>query len=168
MNTLTQARLKELMHYDPETGIFTRLVRTSNTINVGDVAGSISKRGYVQFHLEGEIRLGHQLAWLYVYGVWPTRLIDHEDRDKTNNRIKNLREATRKQNSENSKMRIDNVSGFRGVSYKKSSGKWLAQIQHCGRNIYLGVYNTPEEASSAYETARDTLFTHHKKNKNDN
>ncbi len=156
---LTQERLKYLFHYNPDTGEFTRLVGVGPTKR-GDVLTHVNARGYMYVMIDGKKYLLHRLAWLYVHGVWPAIELDHEDTNPSNNRLCNLREATRKQNGENRNLQSNNKSGFRGVCLNHS--KWLAQITHCGRNIKLGRFNTPEEASAAYEDARNRLFTHHK------
>ena len=163
---LTQERLKELLHYDPETGIFTWLIRTSYRVAVGAAAGSRAVhrggREVIQISLDKKLYLAHRLAWLYVYGHWPSADIDHIDRCSTNNAVSNLRCATRKQNMENTGLQSNNTSGFKGVSWGKELCKWVAHIQHNRKQIHLGSFDTPEEASLACEAARDKLFTHHK------
>ena len=158
---ITQERLKELLHYDPETGVFTRNVTTNNNAHAGDVAGSPHIKGYVQIQVDSHVLLAHRLAWFYTYGEFPHGMLDHHDQDKTNNRMSNLRPVTNKQNLENTKVSSNNKSGFKGVCAKGS--KWLAYITHCYKRIHLGYFDTPEEASAAYEAMRDILFTHHKK-----
>jgi hypothetical protein len=153
MIELTQARLKELLHYDPLTGVFTRLVATSNRIKVGDVAGSFDAYGYRRIMVEGKSYKAHRLAWLYVRGIWPANMLDHRNGIRTDNRIDNLREATSAQNGANTGKRSDNTSGFKGVCWNKHVGKWLAQIQIRSRMRYLGYFTTPEEASEAYQAA---------------
>ena len=160
---ITQERLKELLHYDPETGIFTRKIAASNRVRVGDVAGTLSGGGYVYVCVDGHSYRAHRLAWLYTYGTFPSDKLDHEDRDRSNNRISNLRPATQKQNCENVGLQVNNTSGFRGVSWNKAASKWSAAIKHNYRRIHLGLFNTAEEASAAFESAANKLFTHHKK-----
>lgn len=159
---VTQARLKEVFNYDELSGLFTRLLSTSSNCKVGDVASCIDSGGYIVIRIDGTLYRAHQLAWLYMYGEWPKHRVDHKDRDTLNNRIKNLRSATIKQNAENSKDRSDNTSGFRGVVKRRDCNRWVAQIRHNGSNVYLGIFKTPEEASEVYEKARKKMFTHHK------
>ena len=161
LRKLTQQDLKKRLVYDEDCGEF-RWIHPSTKLPAGRVTNSKNVYGYIQINIEGHVFLAHRLAWLYVYGVWPKTQLDHIDRDRTNNAINNLREVSHKQNAENAKMRVDNTSGFRGVTYRPSSNKWIAQIQSDGRNYYLGSFSTPNEASDAYENARNTLFTHHK------
>jgi hypothetical protein len=151
---LTQARLKELLHYDPATGIFTRLVAAGNNrIKVGDAAGSLSSSGYQYIKTDGGNYSAHRLAWLYVHGVWPTNMLDHINGIKDANWIDNLREATNAQNMANQGKRITNTSGFKGANWNKRKGKWEAQISIRGKPKHLGYFTTPEEAGEAYQAA---------------
>lgn len=160
---LTQKRLKEVLNYCPETGVFTRKIRTSNRVKVGAPAGCTTSQGYVAIRVDRRRYKAHRLAWLYVHGVWPNNDIDHDDRDRSNNRIDNLRDVTHKQNHENTGLRDDNTSGFRGVSSEPRTSKWVARIMHHGKQVNLGTFPTPESASEAYEAMRDRLYTHHKR-----
>jgi hypothetical protein len=129
-SNLTVERLKELLHYDPETGVFTRkLLRGAK--RAGAIAGSANWKGYICIHINGRNYRAHRLAWLYVTGNWPYAQIDHVDRDKANNKFANLREATNKQNHENlDRRRKDNTSGHRGVYWYKPYRRWMAIIRH--------------------------------------
>ncbi len=148
---LTQSRLKELVNYNPQTGVFTwRISRriTSCKINVGDVAGFLTPDGYVYFSVDGRRYAAHRLAWLYMTGSWPSKLIDHEDLDRSNNIFLNLREATRSQNGQNRRMQSNNTSGYKGVY--PSGKKFLGRIKNnSGKTVYLGTFKTAEEASLA-------------------
>ena len=93
MKTLTAARLRELLQYDPETGVFTRLVKTSNGIKVGDVAGTADARGYILIRVDGWLHLAHRLAWLHMTCEWPKGMIDHINGVRDDNRWSNLRRA---------------------------------------------------------------------------
>jgi len=144
------------VRYDPETGIFTRLVRTSNRIKIGDVAGSLSRYGYLEFQLYGKLRKAHRLAWLYMTGEWPVGEIDHRDTDRTNNRFSNLRDVTSLGNKQNRRAPNKNSStGLLGVSPKRD--KWKAQIRANGKNRHLGTFTTPMEAHAAYLKAKREL-----------
>lgn len=106
-STLTQEMLKELLHYDPETGVFTWAAHPPLGHSVGDVAGKASTRGYVHICFSKKLRMtrsiysAHRLAWLYVYGAWPLQDIDHIDQNKSNNALANLRDVSRSQNCRN-------------------------------------------------------------------
>ena len=160
---LTQQRLKELFHYEPTTGLFTRKVQASHRVHVGDIAKYVNREGYVEIVIDYRKYRAQRLAWLYMYGEFPQGKLDHIDRNKVNNKIDNLRPVTNKQNVENVGIRVDNTSGYKGVSWCKAVCKWMAKITHLGVQIYLGYFNTPEEASTAYQAMRDKLFTHHQK-----
>lgn len=148
---LTQSELKSQLHYDPETGIFTRIVSTSNRVKVGDIAGRKHNFGYLQIQVNGKLYLSHRLAWLYVYGEFPLNDIDHINMIRDDNWIENLREATRSENLFNRGSNKTNTSGFKGVSFNKASNKWVAQAKLNGKKQGLGYFSTPELASEAYQ-----------------
>lgn len=159
---LTQARLKELLRYDPDTGVFTWAVkRPASRARVGDVAGHKSARGYLVISLCSTQEYAHRLAWLYVHGAFPSKGLDHIDGDKLNNRIANLREATQAQNLQNIGSRR-NSTGYTGVRIRsdRSAGKlFAAQIMVNRKNINLGYFDTPEEAHEAYLKGKAELHT---------
>lgn len=152
---LTQDRLKELLHYDPATGVFTWLKPCSrfSQVTPGDPAGCVHARGYIHIKVDGVAYKAHRLAWLYTHGRWPEPTIDHINRIKTDNRIANLREVDQLGNMQNKGQYRNNTSGYIGVS-KHSSGKWAAQIQVNRKNRHLGLFATPELASDAYQAAK--------------
>ena len=136
---LTQAEVKELLKYDPATGVFTWLVpRSSNSIKAGTVAGSLMHTGYVQIQIGKARYMGHRLAWLYVYGYFPENSIDHINRRRTDNRIENLREVSNSCNIRNSKPHSNNTSGVKGVCWAKRVQRWQADVKVNGRKIGLG------------------------------
>lgn len=157
MSTITQDRLKSLLSYDSETGVFTWRINVSNRLK-GTVAGSVRANGYLVIKISGRNYRAHRLAWLYAYGVWPKEQIDHRNGDRKDNRVNNLREATHQENQMNQKFHADNTSGFRGVNWHTRAKKWVAQIQKGGRSRYLGSFPTPEAASAAYEAKATQLF----------
>ncbi len=150
---LTAERLRELLDYNPETGVFTwRATGTGRRPN--GTAGSVnSKDGYVYMRIDGATHLGHRLAWFYQNGHWPRYFIDHIDGDRANNRICNLRDVSKAGNNQNIRSpRINNQSGFLGVIKKR--GKWDAQITICKRPTYIGTFDTAELAHEAYKAAK--------------
>ena len=150
VNSLTQKDLKELLIYNTETGIFTWRVSRYRA-QIGDVAGHLNKSGYYTIRTGKKHYRVHRLVWLYVYGFEPQVAIDHINGDKSDNRLCNLREANKSQNGMNTDKRVTNTSGFKGVSFHKASGKWVAQAKLNYKHYYLGLYTTPEEASEVYQ-----------------
>jgi hypothetical protein len=153
---LTQARLKELLHYDPDTGLFTWLQPANrfSMVKSGDRAGALNARGYIHIKVEGKSYKAHRLAWLYVHGRWPEPAVDHINRDKADNRLCNLRQTNQLGNMQNKSAYRSNSSGYTGVSWHKQSQKWAAQIQYNGRNKHLGLFACPGQAHAAYLRAR--------------
>jgi hypothetical protein len=154
---LTQERLKAVLSYDPETGAFIRLVSTCSRTRAGTVAGSRKLNGYLSILIDGKRFYLHRLAWLYMTGGWPNGDIDNINMDRRDNRWCNLREATRSQNKANAPANRRNKSGFKGVHFDTSRGKWLAQIVVAGRHYHLGRFEKAEEAHTAYSEATRRL-----------
>lgn len=119
----------------------------------GQEVGNLNNCGYLKVCLDRKSYLVHRLIFLMHHGYLP-ELLDHIDRNKLNNKIENLRECDKKVNSWNRDKQANNTSGFRGVSWNKAAGKWHAYIKIKGKRKHLGLFNTPEEASKAYEKAR--------------
>jgi hypothetical protein len=140
--------LKTLLAYDPVTGLFTWVRSNSKKRVVGTTAGTRHPHGYIRINIRRKMYYAHRLAWLYVHGKFPPQEIDHIDRDPSNNRISNLRLATHAQNASNAPKRRTNASGFKGAY--RHQGRWTSRIQHNGDGIYLGVFDTAEEAHAAY------------------
>lgn len=145
---LTQARLKELLHYDPETGVFTWR-RNYGRVRKGTRAGYQEPCGRIQIRVDGRLYRAHRLAWLYKRGEWPRRQIDHRDGDHSNNRWKNLRSANNAQNQWNAGRSKNNSSGRKGVHRRNQTGRWRAFIGLDNRQKYLGDFDTFEEAAAA-------------------
>ena len=159
---LTQERLKELLHYDPETGLFTWIKRPSNRVKVGDIAGKPGPIGYVRIGISGVVYFAHRLVFLYMDGDFPEE-VDHINGVRDDNRWSNLRRATKAENRRNVGKKIVNTSGFKGVSFVERLGKYQARIWF-HKTIHLGLYDTPEEAHAAYCEAADRLhgdFSNH-------
>lgn len=156
MNNLSHARLTELLSYDAESGLFTRIVsRPGPKGHAGAVAGCDNGQGYIRIYVDGAPFKAHRLAWFYVHGVWPDCEIDHVNGNRADNRIANLRDVTRSQNKRNSCIYRNNRSGLKGASYSRRQRKWAAQIQVGHEKIGLGYFNSREEAHEAYcEAAR--------------
>ena len=153
---LTADRLRAVLDYNPETGVFTWKQRISKKIRVGTIAGNMMRNGYIQLMIDGRNYMAHRLAWLYVYGNWPTNVIDHIDGKPFNNAISNLRDVTQGQNMENQKRaRTNNKCGLLGVCRGKKG--WRATIQSRGKWIHIGTFETPEQAHAAYLSMKARL-----------
>lgn len=158
MADLTIERLKELLAYDPETGVFTYRVRNGKngrpSRRGGKVAGSLDNSvGYLRIGIDNHKYLAHRLAVFYVTGEWPTNLVDHDDLDGVNNRWSNIRHATKSQNAANSRLSNVNSTGFKGVSFCRSTNRYRADIRVDGKSINLGRFDSPETAHAAYVSA---------------
>lgn len=155
---ISAEKLRELFHYDAETGRFTRRVFRSH--NAQREAESALKTGYLSIQVNKRNLRAHRMAWLYVYGELPPKGvdIDHINGDRTDNRICNLRLASRSQNMANVGLKGTNSSGFKGVSWHKKSQRWRARIKVDYREIYLGSFDSPEEAHAAYAEAVKRYF----------
>lgn len=148
-------RVREILEYDAKTGIFRWKVSRPKA-KAGEVAGSVYDHGYVVITLDGQRYRAHRLAWLMVTGQWPKNQIDHRDGNRANNAFLNLREATNLQNKQNQiKANTNNRSGFLGVSFDASKGRFRARIRAEGKLTNLGSFKTAEEAHSAYLAAKE-------------
>lgn len=154
MENLTVDRLKQVAKYHPTTGVFVR--RTyGGGVKPGERMGSVDVNGYVIISIDDKTHKAHRLAWLYMYGEWPSKDIDHRDNCGDHNWIDNLRVATVSENKANSKVYKNNTSGFKGVRYYRWNGKWLARIGAGKKRIHLGYFSTREEAAEAYAIAAE-------------
>lgn len=154
---VTQEELKQRYVYDPETGHFFYATNRTRKRGVGALAGSRSKQhGYVLIGVRGRQYLAHRLAWLWMTGEFPSCDIDHADCDRSNNSWNNLRLATRSENMANSGARKNNSTGFKGVYRARS--RYESRIQIMGQNVYLGRFDTKQEAADAYMKAAQKSF----------
>jgi hypothetical protein len=151
---LTQERLKELLQYNPDSGIFVRISGRAK----GNITGAPHSEGYVRIKIEGKLYFSHRLAWLYVHGSFPHNVIDHINGIRDDNSISNLRDVTQNQNLMNQKLKSNNKSGLKGVSWVKDRRKWRAQIQHNSLVTCLGDFNNKKDAHAAYKKAADMHF----------
>lgn len=153
-------RLKCLLRYEPDTGKFIWLVHRQRA-RLGRVAGTICPMyGYRMIGIDYKRYRASRLAWLYMMGEWPSELIDHRDRDRSNDKWENLRPATWKQNSENRSISPSSLSGRVGVNWQPSRNRWIAQIKHNGVSRNLGRFVQLEDAIAARVKAESYCFTH--------
>lgn len=159
---LTAERLREVIHYDPYSGTFTRIgppqTKRTRPDRIGAKTGARSKPGRATVHVDGHNYLAHRLAWLYMTGAFPPRDIDHRDNDPSNNRWINLRACNASQNLGNSKATKQTVSGCKGVTYCRQTGRWRAKIKWLGKNFHMGRFDSIEEARAAYAAKARELF----------
>ena len=160
-NDLTAARLRELLAYDPETGVFTwrMAVGRWGRIPAGSVAGVRSVRGAIVIGIDKKPLYAHRLAVLYVTGNWPSGDVDHRDGNPANNAWNNLRDVLHAVNTENRRRPIKNkASGLPlGVSIDHRDGAFRADITVAGKCKSLGRHATPDAAHAAYLEAKRRL-----------
>jgi hypothetical protein len=138
-------RLKELLEYDPDTGIFIWR-KNKGSIKSGTIAGGKTCNGYITICIDGNAVLAHRLAWFYCFKEWPDKGIDHINRNGLDNRLDNLREADQTLNNYNTNIRKDNTTGYKGV-YIHGSG-FRARVTNKNKNYNLGTFETIEEAAA--------------------
>ena len=154
--TLSLDKLKQQLDYCADTGVFTWAV-TKNRVSKGDVAGFKTSKGYLSTKLNGKTYKLHRLAWFYVYGTWPKNQIDHINGIRTDNRICNIRDVLPVENSQNRSLaRKGSKSGVIGVSIERGH-RYRSTLQINGVKHNLGTFDTPEEASSAYNAKKTKL-----------
>ena len=151
---LDQSALKEVLSYDPDTGVFLRKITVSGNAKAGDEAGWVKRYKdkdleYREIKIKTKVYKAHRLAWLYVTGEWPKGHIDHINGDGLDNRFCNLRDVSNQENSKNSSLSKSNKSGSNGVSWHKDHGKWYARIMVNGKSKHLGYYDSKDEAIEA-------------------
>lgn len=160
---ITQERLKQLVSYDAESGLFVWLPRPESkkwtTRHAGKIAGTKDKLGRICLCIFNKKHFAHRLAWLYMTGSFPIDQTDHRDGDPSNNRFANLREATQTQNQHNTKThggRKRKYGTLKGAYFStdlRKTKSWYSQIQVDGKRICLGTFSTEAEAHAAYVVA---------------
>jgi len=169
---ITQDRLKEILHYNPNTGIFTWLKRKQtdfktlaslnsfNNKHAGKIAGTLDTDGYVLIRIFSKSYKAHRLAWLYIYGEFPENGIDHENHIKNDNRIYELRPANALKNARNRLLNKNNTTGVSGVCWRKYINKWEARISVKGKYIHLGSFTDKKDAIAARKGAEVNFDFH--------
>lgn len=156
---MTAAILRELLNYDPSTGVFTWRVKLSPVAPVGSIAGTIYKNGRRYITVRRKRYFASRLAWLYVHGQWPHAQIDHRNLNRSDDRIDNLRAASAQDNLANRGVLRTNLLGVKGVNVAYIPAKartplrYRARIRMNNELIHLGYFHSPEEANAAYATA---------------
>jgi hypothetical protein len=159
---LTQARLRQLLSYSPESGLIVWRRRSNNSqFNshfAGKIAGTKQSAGYIQIGIDGKKYLAHRLVFLYIRGSFPRGNVDHVNHIPSDNRFENLRSGSQSQNRANSRQPCTNTSGKKGVYYRRDYGNWFAQIHKDGKTIYLGIHDSIDQAAAAYAAAAKQIF----------
>lgn len=151
---MTPDKVKDIFDYNQETGELIWKKRPDltdrwNNKMPGKIAGTTT-HGKIVVRVNKRHYFAHRLIWAIVYGDWPINDIDHIDHDPTNNRISNLRQATRSENIHNRRRNKNNTSGFKGVVFDKRRQKWRSEIMISGKRRFLGYFGSPEDAHKAY------------------
>ena len=166
-DAITAEYVRSILHYDPETGVFTwrdrprehfktiKSCRTWNTRYAGTVAGGMASSGYLQIKINAASYRAHRLAVFVMTDEWPKDMVDHIDMDKANNRWENIREATRSQNMANTVARKHSKSGIKGVCWHKQHRKWVAQLGGEHGRGFICLSDCPAAASFAYQIEAD-------------
>lgn len=150
-------------HYDAYSGVLVRLngtgVQGFKPVLNREIKGK-TKSGYCRVSYKNKRYYLHRFIWFYMTGEWPERQLDHVDGDRANNRFKNLRQATQKENCRNIGLKVNNTSGYMGV-YRRSDGKkWCAGLKVNGKEVYLGSFDSKEQARDARKAA-DKKYGYH-------
>lgn len=158
---ITQEYLKEILDYNPDTGIFTWKIRPSQIKHIGNIAGTLNKRGYIRINVNKKSYLAHRLVLLYMTGSWPIDMVDHKDNNKSNNCFDNLRECDNKFNKQNQNKPQKNnhsTSTMCGVTFREDSKKWRVMLRINRILINFGQYDTQEEAEKVCLENRKKYF----------
>lgn len=157
---ITYERLHEILRYEPETGKWFWMVRMGKKVLAGSETGKPDVTGYCHIRMGKNLYKSHRLAWFYMTGQWPSCDIDHINRNPSDNRWENLREATKTQNMANCRVRKHSASGIKGVRRNPLSKKesWIAEIRHKRKKIHIGCFPTAAEAQSAYWAKAQEIY----------
>ena len=161
VSVLTQQAIKDVLDYDPATGLFTWKTRVAKRIQIGDKAGSVKRQtGYLVVSILGERHYAHRLAFLYMTGALPHADVDHINGVRCDNRWGNLREVVRSENLRNRKIPSTNKSGVIGVCWSALRKKWVATISICDKNIVVGAFTEFTDAVAARKSAEQQQGYH--------
>jgi len=155
---LTVDLVREFYNYDSATGNIKRRVGRGTRWYKGEIVGTVGKNGYRYIGINRKLYLAHRVAWLIYHGRWPVADIDHINGDKDDNRMANLREATRSENNINSITPRNNTSGHKGCYYDKRRSCWYAEIWVNKKKIFLGRFDSSQEAGEAYQAAAQKYY----------
>ena len=157
MGGITREGLLQLVRYDQETGAFWAITPRRG-VRGGRPLGHVDANGYRRIGIKGRRYLAHRLAWLYVTGEWPALDVDHRNLLRDDNRWDNLRLATDSENHANTRAPKSNTSGLKGAHWNRFRGYWQSSITVQGRSLFLGRFETKEEAHAAYAAAAASIY----------
>lgn len=162
---VTAEDARALLRYDADTGFLYWLPRSDargikRKIDSAIPAGHLAQNGYIMLNVGGKLHRAHRVIWLMVHGHWPENTIDHVNRVRSDNRLVNLREATRRENQQNHPVRTDNKSGHRGVFWHHTANLWWAYINHAGKRTTVGYFKDKDDAIAARKAAEQHMYTH--------
>ena len=155
---LTQEFLRHLLDYNPDTGVLTWRAKPSQGIKIGRQAGTPTSEGYLALQINKKKMYAHRAIWLHVHGVWPAEEIDHINRNRADNRLVNLRAATRLENSHNTGKHVTNTSGHKGVTFHRRNKQWQVQLSANNKTFYVGQFAQLTDAVQARAIAE--IFLH--------
>ena len=156
---LDQDSLKEILHYEPDTGLLTAKTNRRK-ISIGQAVGTKTPDGYIQVGIQYELYLAHRLIWLYMTGDWPADHIDHINHIRDDNRWANIRSVTQAENNKNLALRSDNSSGVSGIYWAKAANRWIVNMWVNGKNKNLGSFKCKFEALCCRQSAANELGYH--------
>ena len=157
---ITQEQLKECLHYEPETGVFTWRNHMCNRALKGAVAGGLSGYGYPCIRVQGRRYPAHRLAFLYMTGRFPPEQVDHINHVRDDNRWRNLRAVSHAENGKNVSLLSTNTSGHNGVYWSKLHSKWHVKMKVNQKDIHIGLYDSLEDAVKARADANTEYGFH--------
>lgn len=161
---ITIEEVEERFHYNHETGILTWKKTCGPRAPLGKMAGCDDGKGYLQIRIKGRLYFNHRIAWAIFYGKWPIEHIDHKNNIHRDNRIYNLREATRSENMCNQKLSSRNTSGAKGIMWSKQQSKWRARITLNSKEHHVGYFCAISDAMAsmiAYRTKLHGEYARH-------
>jgi len=151
-------RFNRFFKYNPDTGALTHKIDHGRA-KAGEPVGSTVK-GYIQTKLNGTYYYAHVIGYVLMTGEFPKGEIDHKNGIRNDNRWDNLKDGTRSCNQQNTKLRVDNTSGYKGVTFDKAKNKWAASAFNNGKRVYLGMFDSKEDARDSRVKWEDENWTH--------
>ncbi|UOF81797.1 endonuclease [Caudoviricetes sp.] len=151
-------RLRDALTYDSTTGEFRWTIWRGANAKAGSIAGGTDSKGHRQIRFEMKLYGAHRLAWVMTHGRWPDQELDHINRDRSDNRLLNLRECSHAENSKNRSIYSSNTSGIPGVSWYPKLNKWVAWITSDGKRKHLGYFANIGDAAAARQSAEAEIY----------